>query len=602
MALTATQVAEQKKEVEELIAGSDVGFAKALFFGKFKGELLFPYPTLSPEKQAASDQMAEKVREFAHFAIDPVKIDREARIPDSVISGLAALGVYRLTIPVEFGGLGFGQQQYLQTMEVLGGHDASVAVFVNAHHSIGARALLLFGTKEQQSQWLPGLLDGTKLCAFALTEPEAGSDAGNVQTTAKPTDDGAAFILNGTKHYITNGGIAHILTVMARTPAPTPEKPDATKVTAFLVTPDMPGFEVIEARAEKCGIRGTATGKIRFTNMRVPKANILGQPGRGLQAALNVLNYGRVTFGATCTGHAKAALQAMTEHAKRRIQFQQPLVEFQLVQKKIAFAAAHTFAMEAATAECAAFIDKGSPDYMLETAILKVFSTEYLWTIVNDTLQVYGGKGYFCDQPIERWMRDARINTIGEGANDVLKAFIAVVGCRGPGEHLKGLRDDMMGGRWSLRKLGQSLGVVGKLAVPWLTTGAPEVPVRANDLRDDAAALGRLVREFGLKLPHVFMGLKDEANFVQAQLVHERIADIAIDLYVSSCVLSRLDHLMSMPAGNGKGAKPDPFADVAAGKYFLQLAFRRVRERFAALDDNDDANLLASAKSIVGKL
>ena len=204
-------------------------------------------------------------------------------------------------------------------------------------------------------------------------------------------------------------------------------------MTAFLVTPDMAGFEVVEARAEKCGIRGTATGKIRFTNMRVPKANILGPVGRGLQAALTVLNYGRVTFGATCTGHAKACIGAMVGHAKKRVQFQQPLAEFQLVQKKVAFAAAHAFAMEAATAQCAAFIDSGFPDYMLETAILKVFATEHLWTVVNDTLQVYGGKGYFCDQPIERWMRDARINTIGEGANDVLKAFVAVVGCKAPG-------------------------------------------------------------------------------------------------------------------------------------------------------------------------
>ena len=436
MALTAQQISEQRKQVEELIAGSDVGFAKALFFGKFKGELLFPYPILSAEKRAAADEMAAKVKAYADAHIDHMQIDRDAAIPDSVVKGLGDLGVYRLTIPTEFGGLGFGQQQYLKTVEVLGGHDASVAVFVNAHHSIGCRALVLFGNKEQQEKWLPGLLDGSKLCAFALTEPEAGSDAANVQTTATPTEDGSAYLLNGTKHYITNGGIAHILTVMARTK----DSSGKSKVTAFLVTPDMPGFEVLEKRMPKCGIRGTATGKMRFTNMRVPKENLLGQLGRGLQAALTILNYGRVTFGATCTGHAKACIKAMIDHAKKRVQFQQPLAEFELVQKKIAFAAAHVFAMEATTAECAAFIDKGSPDYMLETAIIKVFASEHLWTIVNDTLQVWGGKGYFSDQPIERWMRDARINLIGEGANDVLKVFIAVVGCRGPGEHLKGLR------------------------------------------------------------------------------------------------------------------------------------------------------------------
>ncbi len=597
MALTAQQIAEQKKQVEELIAGSDVGFAKALFFGRFKGELLFPYPTLPAEKQAAADEIAAKVKAFADAHIDHMQIDRDARIPDSVVKGLADLGVYKLTIPPEFGGLGFGQQQYLKTMEILGGHDASVAVFVNAHHSIGVRALCLFGTKEQQAKWLPGLYDGSKLCAFALTEPEAGSDAANVQTTATPTEDGTAYILNGTKHYITNGGIANILTVMARTPTPDGK----SKVTAFLVTPDLPGFEVLEARAPKCGIRGTATGKMRFTNMRVPKENLLGQMGRGLQAALTVLNYGRVTFGATCTGHAKVCIQAMTEHAKNRVQFQQTLSEFQLVQKKIAYAAAHCFAMEAATAECAAFIDKGSPDYMLETAILKVFATEHLWTIVNDTLQVWGGKGYFSDQPIERWMRDARINTIGEGANDVLKAFIAVVGCRGPGEHLKGLRDDMLGGKWSLRKIGQSIGVLGQLSAPWLTTSAPTVPVTNSTLNNDAYTLGRLVRDFGLKLPKVFMALKDEERFVQAQLVHERIADIAIDLYVSSCVLARLDHLLTKAASNGKSVAADPFADVASGRYFLQLAFRRIRERFAALDENDDAACLDSAKSMLAK-
>ncbi|HSQ54624.1 MAG TPA: acyl-CoA dehydrogenase family protein, partial [Gemmata sp.] len=368
------------------------------------------------------------------------------------------------------------------------------------------------------------------------------------------------------------------------------------------VTPDMPGFEVLEERAEKCGIRGTATGKMRFTDMRVPKENILGELGRGLQAALTVLNYGRVTFGATCAGHAKACIKAMTGHAKNRKQFQQPLAEFHLVQKKIAFAAAHCFAMEAATAECAAFIDRGFPDYMLETAILKVFATEHLWTIVNDTLQVWGGKGYFSDQPIERWMRDARINTIGEGANDVLKAFIAVVGCKGPGEYLKGLRDEALGGIMGFfRRLPAALGVGTKLLAPWLTTGTPEVPVKSAELKDEAYTLARLVREFGLKLPHVFMAAKTEETFAQAELVHERIADIAMDLYVSSCVLARLDHILSHASGNGQAKTADPYADPAAGRYFLQLAFRRIRERFVALDDNDDAALLHTAKSVIGK-
>ena len=311
---------------------------------------------------------------------------------------------------------------------------------------------------------------------------------------------------------------------------------------------------------------------MRFTNMRVPKENILGPVGRGLQEALTVLNYGRVTFGATCTGHAKACLKAMVEHAKApRAVPAATRASSSWSRRRSPSPRPTTFAMEAATAECAAFIDKGSPDYMLETAILKVFATEHLWTIVNDTLQVWGGKGYFTDQPIERWMRDARINTIGEGANEVLKAFIAVVGCRGPGEYLKGLRDDVIGGRWSLRKLGAALGVGGKLVAPWLTTGTPD---GAGASRRNCATRripsARLVREFGLKLPHVFMALKDEAKFVQAELVHERIADIAIDLYVCACVLARLDHLLSKPGSTAGNRRPDPFADVDGGAVLPQ--------------------------------
>ena len=220
MALTAAQIAEQRKQVEELIAGSDVGFAKALYYGKFKGELLFPYPILPAEQQAKADAMTATVKAFAEASIDHMKIDRDALIPDSVVRGLGDLGVLGMTIPPEYGGRGFNQQMYLKSMEILGGHCASTAVFVNAHHSIGCRALVLFGTKEQQARWLPGLLAGTKLAAFALTEPEAGSDAGGVRTTATPTEDGAAYLVNGTKHYITNGGIADVLTVMARTPTP----------------------------------------------------------------------------------------------------------------------------------------------------------------------------------------------------------------------------------------------------------------------------------------------------------------------------------------------------------------------------------------------
>ncbi len=204
----------------------------------------------------------------------------------------------------------------------------------------------------------------------------------------------------------------------------------ASKVTAFLVTPDMPGFEVVEPRMPKCGIRGTATARLAFHDMRVPASHILGQPGKGLKVALTVLDFGRTTFGASCTGLAKVCLAAATRHAANRRQFGRPLAELELIKKKLAYLAATAYAMEATTYQTAALIDRGAEDYMLETAILKVFSTEALWQGVYETLQVFGGQGYFSNEPYERMMRDARINTIGEGANEVLKAFIALVGMR----------------------------------------------------------------------------------------------------------------------------------------------------------------------------
>jgi acyl-CoA dehydrogenase family protein 9 len=596
MALSAAQLEQQKKQAEELLFSGPVtlGFVKGLFFGHFNAKYVLPYPQLPAATQSTVDQAVAKMRKFCDERIDAAAIDRQADIPKSVIDGLAEMGVLGLSVAPELGGQGFTQQAFCQVMEVLGGHDSSTAVFVNAHHSIGIRALILFGTPEQKAKWLPDLVAGRTLAAFALTEPEAGSDAGNVQARATPTDDGSVYILNGEKRYITNAAIAHVLTVMARTPAPSPGKPDDTKITAFLVTPDMPGFEVVEARAEKCGIRGTATGRLRFTNMRVPKENVLGPVGKGLKVALTVLDFGRTTFGASCTGVAKACLQAAVRHAKARVQFQQPLAEFELIKKKIAFIAAHAFATEAATNVSAALIDSGADDYMLETAILKVFATEHLWTSIYECMQVMGGASYFTDRPQERWMRDARINTIGEGANEVLKAFVAVVGCRAPGMKLDAMRKRPVANLHRLAGYGA--------AYLWRKTalaGGPEIPVKSADLQSAARRLARQVKRLGTTLPGVFLRAASEVKFLQAQLVQERLADIAIDLYVSSCVLSRLDHMLQK--GTGELRAEDFAGEVEAGKYFLSLANRRIDERFAGLHDNDDADTVRAANAALGR-
>jgi alkylation response protein AidB-like acyl-CoA dehydrogenase len=587
MALTAEQLAQQKKEAEELLfSGPETfGFAKGLFFGHFNASLVFPYAEIKPEEQAVVAQAVADVRRFADEHIDAAAIDRNAAIPPDVITGLGRLGVLGMTASKAHGGQGFSQLGYCRVIEVIGGHCASTAVFVNAHQSIGLRALILFGTEEQKRRWLPSVVSGENLAAFALTEEQAGSDAANVQTTATPSPDGKTFLLNGHKRYITNGGIAQMVTVMARTPVPGSSD---TKVTAFLVTPDMPGFEVVEASMPKCGIRGTATARLAFHDMPVPAENILGPIGKGLRIALTVLDFGRTTFGASCTGAAKTCLRAAAHHAKRRIQFKQPLAEFELVKKKIAFMAASAFAMEATTTQCAAFIDRGAEDYMLETAMLKVFTTEALWQIVNDTLQIFGGQGYFSNEPYERIMRDARINQIGEGANDVLRAFIALVGMRPVGEHLQGV---LLAGRHPIREFGTLWRFLRGQVSARLTT--PDIPVQSRELKAEAHELGKRVRDFGLAVQAMLRQYREA--ILERQYVQERIADAACDLYASTCTLSRLDHLLT----HGNHSPGEVKRGVITGRHFLRIANRRIRQNLGVLTDNDDEQTTATADTVL---
>src|SRR5436309_8470044 len=326
---------KQVRDAEELLfAGPQkLGVAKGLFLGRFVADWVMPYPKIGPEESDKVERSLTELRHFLDEYLDPAAIDRQADIPREVIDGLARLGVLGMTAPVEVGGRGFSQMAYGRVLEEIGGRCASTSIFVNAHHSIGLRALLLFGTDEQKRRWLPPLVRGEQLAAFALTEPEAGSDAANVQTQARPSADGSHYILNGEKRYITNGAIAQVLTVMARTPIPGKSE---TAITAFLVTPDMPGFAVLEPRMEKLGVRGTATARLAFRDTPVPKENILGPLGKGLKIALTVLDFGRTTFGACCTGAAKTCLRLAVEHANTRKQFGRTLGQFELIKKKIA--------------------------------------------------------------------------------------------------------------------------------------------------------------------------------------------------------------------------------------------------------------------------
>lgn len=584
--------AQRQKEIaqaeELLFAGPQaLGFAKGLFQGHFVADWVLPYPRIPAAQQTELEKALAEVRQFLDERLDPVAIDRQADIPRAVIDGLGRVGVLGMTAPVEFGGHGFTQMTNCQVLEEIGSRCASTSVFVNAHHSIGIRALLLFGTHEQKQKWLPKLVTGEQLGAFALTEKEAGSDAANVQMQARPSEDGSHFILNGEKRYITNAAIAHVLTVMARTPVPGSDK---TAITAFLVTPDMPGFTILEARMPKMGIRGTATGRFALRDVKVPRENILGPMGKGLKVALTVLDFGRTTFGACCTGAAKTCLRLAVEHANMRKQFNKTLGEFHLVKKKIARIAADAYAMEAMTTITASLIDRGLEDYMIETAMLKVFTTERLWEAINETFQIYGGSAYFVDLPLERMVRDARINQIGEGSNEVLTSFIALVGMRGPGMEFKEIYDTML-------KPSRGLGKAWTAGMNRMgaTIRVPSVPVQSEELRGPARDLGRLIWRFNFAVNRVLITYREP--ILDLQLIQERIAGAAMDLFASTCVLSRWDAELQFVRRNGDSA---PQTNHAAD-LFLRRSFRRIRRFLSDLSDNDDKTILRTADAALGK-
>jgi alkylation response protein AidB-like acyl-CoA dehydrogenase len=581
MALTAQQRDQQYQQAEELFfkEGAVGGFAKGLFFGLFNSDIVFPYPQLAEDERGLVSQKQADLKSFMEKQVDSTAIDRNCEIPTSIVHGLGDIGILGASVPKSMNGIGLSQYGYCKLLEVVGAYDASVAIFVNAHHSIGIRGLILEGTDEQKAHWLPRLAKGREIGAFALTEPEAGSDAGNVQTTADPTPDGSAFILNGYKHYITNGGFAKMLTLMARTP-----KLDGsgTEITAFMVTPDMPGFEIVEKNPLKCGVRGSQQAKLRFTNMRVPKENIFGKRGRGLKLALSILNFGRTTFGATCAGAARTCIAAAARHANTRKQFDQTLGDFEMVKKKLAHMAADAFAMESATYVCAGLIDRGGSDYMLETAMLKVWASDALWQIVNDCIQIYGGKAYFSDEPYERMMRDARINMIGEGANDVLRQFIAMYGLGTVGKVVDNALKSPFTGMGALFRFAG-----GRLAARFKN---PEVPVNHKELQPHAKELAQRVRDFG----HAVEGalLKHSKKVLDKEYVQERLADAAIELFNSAAVLSRLDYSLSHPSAETP-------RDLQVGGFYLTSANRRIKQKLVEMGDNDDDATTSTANVIL---
>jgi alkylation response protein AidB-like acyl-CoA dehydrogenase len=564
---------QQKRMAEELLFSGkqSPSFAKQLYFGIFDDTKVFPFPRVSDHEKTETEELLEKLQVFIKENIDPKSIDRNAKIPESVLKGLGKLGILGMTIPKSYGGLGLSQYAYCKVEEMLSYTCAATALFVNAHQSVGLKALLLFGTEEQKQKWLPPLAKGDMYAAFSLTEINAGSDAAGIETRAIFDSEKNVWRITGKKQWTTNGSIAGVLTVMAKT-----KIGDIDKITAFLITPDMKGFKILDESLEKVGMRGSWTSNLEFEDVHVPATNILGPVGGGLKVCLTVLDFGRTTFGATCTGSAKFAVEKAIYHAKTRFQFKKPLGSFALIKKKLALVSALKYAMESTTYLTAGFVDSKTEDFMLESAMLKVFASDSLWEIIYETMQIYGGRSFFTDAPFERMMRDARLNMIGEGANEVMRAFIGLVGMRDVGMHLKHILD-------SLKDPFNNMKFLSTFGVDLLKRiKVPKLQVESSHLKDEANELAKSIRNFGFSVMKILV--KHGEDIFERQLSLDRIATSAISIYTSIAVISRLDSDLAQVKNDATKLGND----VNTGKYYVRYALQKAKGQLDALLINDD--------------
>jgi acyl-CoA dehydrogenase family member 9 len=573
----------QIRQAQEMLGPdpSRMGPIKCLFWGRIHEDALFPYPEVPEDERRRCDALLCELDEYLEHEHPATRIDVEQEIPDWVVSRLFDLGVMGMIVPREYGGGGFGITSYNRVLERIGRSCGSTAVMVSAHQSIGCGALIRFGTEEQKRRFLPGMARDT-LSAFCLSEPNVGSDAAGQETRCERSADGTYYLLNGEKKWATSGALSGLFTVMARQRLRDPQTGEEKDgITALICTPDMEGIEVTSRNRSKCGIRGTWQARLRFTDVRVPRENLLHREGRGLQVALSCLNVGRCTLSAGMVGAARRAYEQALVWARHRYQFERPLADFEQIQAKLATMAAYVYAMEATLYMTTGMLDRGDEDVMLETAACKVFCSEMGYRTTDHAMQIMGGEGYMTENVIERLWRDSRINPIVEGANEVMHSFICAYGAKQLGEALLEIRARPWAHPFdTLRLVVELLGGV--------RPGATHLRRLQPSLAGLARDLERRIAEFGHQVKKALARYRE--RLVTHQMVQARLAMAAVWSHVALCSLSRLDRAVA----EGRDAAALE-VDVTIVKHVCALAVSEIDVVLRAISHNTDRTMRDAA-------